>query len=108
MTKGRRNPRKTAGRLVIETLKHEKALSEETAKPVTVFKDLPLSSTLIAYTVANFMQDGIVIKTNEEKFYFSEENWTKFEKKFNRVYWILIIIPTLILAGLLIVTNLTR
>jgi hypothetical protein len=92
-TKKRVNPRKTAGRLVIDTFKNAKALSEKTAQPAEICKDLPLSSTVIAYTITNMMEDDILIKTEDGRFYFSQENWTKFEKRFNRIYWILLGIP---------------
>lgn len=92
-TRKRVNPRKTAGRLVIDTFKNAKAFSEKTAQPVEICKDLPLSSTVIAYTITNMMEDDIFIKTEDNRFYFSQENWTKFEKRFNRIYWILLGIP---------------
>lgn len=103
MATKRANPRKTAGRLIIDTLKSNKAFNESTAQPVTVFKDLPLSTTLIAYTIANLMQDNIIIQTHDEKYYFSQENWRKFESKFNRIYWILIIIPAVVMVALLLI-----
>ncbi len=108
MAKKRANPRKTAGRLVIDTLKTNKAFDEQSAQPVTMFKDLPLSTTLIAYTIANLMQDQIVIQTQDEKYYYSEENWRKFESKFNRVYWLLIIIPTSVLLFFLVLQAVLR
>ncbi|PKM68433.1 MAG: hypothetical protein CVU94_05350 [Firmicutes bacterium HGW-Firmicutes-19] len=92
-TKKRVNPRKTAGRLVIDTFKNANAFSEKTAQPVEICKDLPLSSTVIAYTITNMMEDDIFIKTEDNRFYFSQENWAKFEKRFNRIYWILLGIP---------------
>lgn len=91
--KKRVNPRKTAGRLVIDTFKQAKALDEKSAQPAEICKDLPLSSTVIAYTITNMMEDDILIKTEDNRFYFSQENWTKFEKRFNRIYWILLGIP---------------
>lgn len=108
MAKKRANPRKTAGRLVIDTLKSNKAFDEKSAQPVVIFKDLPLSTTLIAYTIANLMQDGVVIQTDDEKYYYSEENWKKFESKFNRVYWMLIIIPTVLLVFFLVLQAILR
>ena len=108
MAKKRANPRKTAGRLVIDTLKSNKAFDEKSAQPVTIFKDLPLSTTLIAYTIANLMQDEVVIQTEDEKYYYSEENWKKFESKFNRVYWMLIIVPTVLLVFFLVLQAVLR
>ena len=92
-TKKRVNPRKTAGRLVIDTFKNAKAFSEKTAQPAEICKDLPLSSSVIAYTITNMMEDDIFIKTEDNRFYFSQKNWDKFEKRFNRIYWILLGIP---------------
>lgn len=91
--KKRVNPRKTAGRLVIDTFKSARAFDEKSAQPAEICKDLPLSSTVIAYTITNMMEDDILIRTDDNRFYFSQENWTKFEKRFNRVYWILLGIP---------------
>lgn len=92
----RTNPRKTAGRLVIDTFKKQKAFSPKTAQPVEICKDLPLSSNVIAYTITNMMKDGILIQAEDNKFYYSQENWNKFQKKFNRIYWIIIGIPAVI------------
>lgn len=103
MASKRANPRKTAGRLIIDQLQREKALDETSAKPVTIFKDLPLSTTLIAYSIANLMEDNIVIQTSDEKYYYSEENWKKFASKFNRVYWMLIIVPAIFLMIALVI-----
>jgi hypothetical protein len=87
------NPRKTAGRLVIDTFKEHKAFSPRTAQPVEICKDLPLSTNVIAYTITNMMKDGILVQEGTNKFYFSQANWNKFQSKFNRVYWFIIGIP---------------
>jgi|SRR5690554_2366643 len=108
MATKRANPRKTAGRLVIDTLKSNKAIDESSAKPVTIFKDLPLSTTLIAYTIANLMQDDIIIHTSDDKYYYSEKNWRKFENKFNRVYLMLIVIPAVLLMVFLLIQAFSR
>lgn len=107
MANKRANPRKTAGRLIIDELQKHKALDEASAKPVAILKDLPLSTTLIAYTIANLMQDNIVVQTSDERYYYSEENWKKFANKFNRVYWMLIIVPAAILAAVLVFKAIT-
>jgi len=93
MTKSSMNPRKTAGRLVLDTFKDAKAFGVKSAQPVEICKDLPLSTKTIAYTISNMMTDGILIQTEDKRFYYSEANWQKFQKKFNRIYWILLIIP---------------
>lgn len=108
MANKRANPRKTAGRLIIDELKKQKAFDEASAQPVTIFKDLPLSTTLIAYSIANLMQDNIVIQTSEETYYFSEENWKKFASKFNRVYWMLIIVPAIVFMIILVIKAITE
>ena len=89
----RTNPRKTAGRLVIDMFKEYKAFSPKTAQPAEICKDLPLSSNVIAYTITNMLKDGILVNTEDNKFYFSQKNWDIFQKKFNRVYWLIIGIP---------------
>ncbi|HAM63061.1 MAG: hypothetical protein A2Y20_07560 [Firmicutes bacterium GWF2_51_9] len=90
------NPRKTAGRLVLDTFKEHRAFSEKTAQPAEICKDLPLSSNVIAYTITNMMADNILIRTEDNRFYYSEENWNKFQTKFNRVYWVIIGIPVVV------------
>jgi uncharacterized integral membrane protein len=107
MAQKRTNPRKTAGKLIIDELIKNKAIDEASAKPVIIFKDLPLASTLIAYTIANFMQDDIIIQTSDEKYYYSEVNWKKFASKFNRIYWMLIIVPAIILVIMLVIKAIT-
>ncbi len=87
------NPRKTAGRLVLDTFKEKRAFSVKTAQPAEICKDLPLSTNVIAYTITNMMADGILILTEDNKYYYSEENWKKFQSKFNRIYWVMIGIP---------------
>ncbi len=87
------NPRKTAGRLVIDAFKECKAFSPKSAQPAEICKDLPLSSNVIAYTISNMMKDGILVHTDDNKFYFSQENWDKFQTKFNHIYWFIIGIP---------------
>jgi hypothetical protein len=89
----RTNPRKTAGRLVIDTFKAAKAFSPKTAQSSEICKDLPLSTNVIAYTITNMMKDGILVNTEGDKFYFSQKNWDKFQKGFNRIYWMIIGIP---------------
>lgn len=89
----RMNPRKTAGRLVIDTFKEHKAFSPKSAQPAEICKDLPLSTNVIAYTITNMMKDGILVNTEDNKFYFSQANWDKFQKRFNRVYWLIVGIP---------------
>lgn len=90
------NPRKTSGRLVIDTFKEYKAFSPKTAQPAEICKDLPLSSNVIAYTITNMMKDGILVHTEDNKFYYSQENWNKFQSKFNRIYWLIIGIPAVV------------
>lgn len=87
------NPRKTAGRLVLDTFKEARAFGPKSAKPAEICKDLPLSSNTIAYTITNMMVDGILIQTEDGRFYYSEQNWQKFQRKFNRIYWLIILIP---------------
>jgi hypothetical protein len=42
------------------------------------------------------MADNILIRTEDNRFYYSEENWNKFQTKFNRVYWVIIGIPVVV------------
>jgi hypothetical protein len=77
----------TPGMLVMETLKAQKASNEATAVSISAFKDLPLSSETIAFTIVNMMDGGYVIRTTDEKYYFDDQAYKQFEKKtLNKAY----------------------
>lgn len=71
----------TPGRMVMDVLIKKNALDEKHAIKVSAFKDVPLSSETIAYTIANLYDGGIIKITPKEEYYFDETAYKKFEKK---------------------------
>lgn len=65
--KRKKSPGGTAASLVIEALKKRDATSPETAVPLKVFKDLPLQTNTLSYTIGNLIEEGIVVQTPEDR-----------------------------------------
>lgn len=105
MAKSKNTPKKTMARIVIDVFLKRNATSPETAIPIEEFKDVKLTTSVISYTIANLMQDGIVQKTGDERYYFVEEAWKKMQKKVGRAYWILLGLPLAILIVILLITH---
>lgn len=84
-------------KIVIDVFLRSGAVSKEKAIPIEEFKDVKMTSAVISYTIGNLMQDGIVQKTEDNRFYFVEAAWNKRKKKVNRAYWILLGMPLIIL-----------
>ncbi len=85
----------TGASMVLEVLKKRDATCPEKAVPVRVFKDLRLTTTTLSYTIANLVEQGIVVQTEDEKFYYSEEGYRKLEKKLFRGYSMFFLIPAI-------------
>ena len=51
---------------------------------------------VIAYTIANLMENGVVKRTQDERFYFDEQNWNQLKKKVNVGYLVLIGLPLIL------------
>lgn len=102
MAKRDNNVRKTAARIIMDTFIKRKATSPEKAIPIEEFKDVKLSTSVISYTIANFMEDEVVYKTGDDRYYFSQENWKKLEKKVTRGYWVMVAIPVVCLVAVLL------
>ena len=100
MAKRDNNVRKTA-----DTFIKRKATSPEKAIPIEEFKDVKLSTSVISYTIANFMEDEVVYKTGDDRYYFSQENWKKLEKKVTRGYWVMVAIPVVCLVAVLLLRH---
>lgn len=97
--------KQTMARIIMDVfLKHE-ATSPDNAIPIEAFKDVKLTTAMVSYTIANFMQDGIVLKTGDDRYYFDEEAWGKMGKKVMRGYWMMIILPLVLLIIILLVTH---
>ena len=105
MAKRDNNVRKTAARIIMDTLIKRKATSPEKAIPIEEFKDVKLSTSVISYTIANFMEDEVVYKTGDDRYYFSQENWKKLEKKVTRGYWVMVAIPVVCLVAVLLLRH---
>lgn len=91
--KRKAGPRATAASMVLETLKKRNAFDAGSAVPVAVFKDLPLQTNTLSYTIGNLIEEGIVVQTPEEKYYYDELGFRALEMKFVRGYSMFFIIP---------------
>jgi hypothetical protein len=91
--KRRKTPGGTAASLVLETLKKRNALDEASAVPVSVFKDLPLQTNTLSYTIANLIEEGIVVQTANDKYYYDDLGFKALERKFVKGYAMFFIIP---------------
>lgn len=83
----------TGASMVLEVLKKRDATCEERAVPVSVFKDLKLTTTSLSYTIANLVDQGIVVQTENNKYYYSEQGYRNLEKKLFRGYTMFFVIP---------------
>ncbi len=95
----------SAGRLVIEVFRFHRANDQQHAITIDKFKDVPLSSDMIGYTFGNLIQEGVIVKTNDNRYYFDQDAWKNIERKVNRVYWFMLITPFVFLALFLLITN---
>ncbi|NLC96701.1 MAG: hypothetical protein GX675_03935 [Erysipelotrichaceae bacterium] len=91
------NTQETASKMIVDVFRKSNAYTEATAIPVDSFKNIKLSSEIIGYTIGNFMKENIVIQTEDNKFYFSNENYEKLKKKVGAGYSILLIIPIVVM-----------
>ena len=93
--------RVTAARIVMDAFLRRNATSPDKAVPLESFKDLPLASGVISYTIANFMKDDVVVKTADDRYYFVQSKWKELEKKVTRGYWMFVALPVIVLVILL-------
>lgn len=108
MAKNRNNVRKSMARIVIDVFLKNQATSEDKAISIDKFKDVKLTSESIAYTIANLIEDGVVIKLDNEKFYFDQLAWDRLEKKVMRQYWLIFIGPIVIILFIMILLNINN
>lgn len=85
--------RETSGRAVIRFLRKKKAVDELHAIGYDELKDIHLSTPVLAYTIANLMEEKVVIRTTDERYYFSQEGWDRLERKVTAGTSMLFIIP---------------
>ena len=62
----------TAASMVMDTLKKRGAVDEKSAVDVSAFKNLPYATSTISYTISNLIEEGVVGKTNDERFYYDD------------------------------------
>ena len=84
--KRKRGAKATAASMVMDTLKKRGAVDEKSAVDVSVFKNLPYATSTISYTISNLMEEGVVGKTNDERFYYDDLGFKALETKFVRGY----------------------
>lgn len=102
MAKSQNTARKTMAKIVIDVFLRRGATTPDSAITIQEFKDVKMTSAVISYTIGNLMQDGIVQKTDDDRFYFVEEQWKKLQKKVKKAYWILLGMPLIVLIIVLL------
>ncbi|MDD6258215.1 MAG: hypothetical protein PUA69_03050 [Erysipelotrichaceae bacterium] len=85
--------RETSGRAVIRYLQKKQAVDELHAIGYDELKNVHLSTPVLAYTIANLMEEKVVVRTTDERYYFSQAGWDKLEKKVTAGTSMLFIIP---------------
>ena len=94
--KRRKGAKATAASMVMDTLKKRGAIDEAHAVDVSAFKNLPYASSTISYTISNLMEEGVVGKTRDDKFYYDDLGFKALETKFVRGYSMIFIVPIVI------------
>lgn len=103
--KRKAGPRATAASMVLETLKKRKAFDSKSAIPVSAFKDLPLATKTLVYTIANLVEEGVVVQTDGDLYYYDELGFKALEVKFVKGYSMFIVIPIVLLVIVLLVQH---
>lgn len=104
--KRKKGAKATAASMVMDTLKKRGAVDEKNAVDVSAFKNLPFASTTISYTISNLMQEGVVVQTADEKFYYDDAGFKSLETKFVRGYSMIFIIPIVIAIVIYVIQKL--
>jgi len=99
------NVRTSAGRQVMAVFDNYKAYDESTALTIKDFEKVPLSSEMIAYTFGNMIDEKVIIPVGEDRFYLDKNSFKKLEKKVNRIYWVMLLAPSVALIVFLIIMN---
>lgn len=108
MAKKGKTAQQTAARKVIDILKKNYALSPDTAIGYDKIAKIPLPTQIIAYTIANLMDNGVVKRTEDEKYYFDQKAWDKVVRKVNFGYVGLLGIPVIALLVVLLLQYLLK
>ena len=88
--KRKKGAKATAASMVMDTLKKRGAVD------VSAFKNLPYATSTISYTISNLIEEGVVGKTNDERFYYDDLGFKALETKFVRGYSMIFIVPIVI------------
>lgn len=91
--KRKKGAKATAASMVIETLKKRNALNENMAVPIDAFKDLKLTTSTLGYTIANLVEEGVVVMTEDQKYYYDDLGFKTLEHKFVRGYAMIFVVP---------------
>lgn len=105
MAKSQNTAKKTMARIIIDVFLKRGATSPATAIPIEEFKDVKMTAAVISYTIGNLMQDGIVQRTDDDRFCFVQEAWDKMRKKVSKAYWILLGMPLIVLIAILLIQH---
>lgn len=101
-----KNPKATVGRMVISVFKDNNAFDESSAIEIEKFKYLNLSNESIGYTIANYYESNLIGKTDDDRYYFLQDEYKKFERNvFMRTYFILAL-PIIVLVIFTIIAKL--
>ena len=99
------NGRQTSGQAVMDALKKAKAFDEESAVGYDVLKDVNLTTPVLAYTIANLMEENVVVQTDDERYYFNQKGWNKLERKILGSYSLIFLIPIVAYIVFLIISR---
>lgn len=99
--KRKRSPGGTAASLVIETLKRRGAVDAQHAVPISAFKDLPLQTSTLSYTIANLIEEKIVVQTANDKYWYDDTGFKVLQLRFIKGYSMIFIVP--IVAAVLLI-----
>lgn len=86
----------TAAKLVLNVFRKNKANTPKKAIEISAFKDLALSIPTISFTLANFIDQEVVHKTEDNRYWFDEQKWQSMEKSVVRGYAMSLLVPLII------------
>lgn len=108
MTIGKTNGRRTSGQAVMNALKKAGAVDEKTAVGYDVLQKVRLTTPVLAYTIANLMEENVVVQTEDERYYFNQRGWAKLEWKVLSNYAFLFIIPAVAYILFMIISKVLK
>ena len=108
MTLGKTNGRRTSGQAVMNALKKAGALDEKSAVGYEVLQKVRLTTPVLAYTIANLMEENVVVQTEDERYYFNQAGWNKLEWKVLSSYAFLFIIPAVAYLLFMLISKLMK